>query len=105
MGRLEWLHSLWSGAALGLVAGSVALGGLVALLQPSVQAALLVLIGLLLIAPLAVRVSRGTFDIFAPVTVFAMAFGFFIVARTAAVMITGEYAWRGLDTHAGLTPM
>lgn len=75
------------------------------LLSPSLDTTLLVAIVLVLTAPLCLRYAQHRFDVFEPLTFFAVTMFFIVVLRVATLMVTNNFAWRGVDTRAGLTPM
>ncbi len=94
----------WASAAACLTI-SIGIGLVASLVRPSLDAALLGAIALILIAPLCLRYAQKRFDVFEPLTFFALTMFFIVVLRVAALMVTNNFAWRGVDTRSGLTPM
>ena len=83
------LAELPSGALIGALVVAVvaaAAGAAVAAARPSIDVILLGCIGAVLFVPLLQRWGTGTFDIFEPLTVFAVAFGVMCLARPVAML-------------------
>lgn len=74
-----------------------------------VQVGVIVLIGAVVLTPLAWRIVRGRFDPFEPIVLFALVYGIMFVVRPAAMVVTDSLVYEGprqsLDVSGTFTEM
>jgi hypothetical protein len=61
--------------------------------SPAAQVTLVVLIAAILLVPILRNVSRGSFDPFEPIVIFAVAYGVMFVARPLAMIVRGDFSY------------
>jgi hypothetical protein len=71
-------------------------GGALAPFVP-LRALLFAIIGLLLVAPVAVRLARGKFDLLEPIVLANVALGIMFFLRPLALVSAGQEEWRSID--------
>jgi hypothetical protein len=78
-----------------ILAGTAALlsGALVAVVQPSLNVALLIGIVVVISTPLIVRVIQGKFDPFEPTCIFFLAWGTMFALRPTVSLLSGEFSY------------
>jgi hypothetical protein len=66
-------------------------------------------LALVLVAPIAVRIARGRFDVFEPIVLFSLAYGVMFVARPTAMVVDDRLVFNGprraLDVSATFSEM
>ena len=81
---------------------AVAAGPLIAFLNPSTDALIVMATGGVLLTPVAVRAVQGRFDPFEPMFIFVMAYGVMFVVRPAAMLVNNDMGFMIADKTVDL---
>jgi hypothetical protein len=74
-----------------LAAVAITLAVSIAFAQLTIEVVLLTFLGILVTAPIVVRLIQGRFDLFEPLVTFAAAWAIMFVARPVAMLVTGTF--------------